>query len=171
MSVSFVLIPTILYNSSESSLRGIYGLLYLSDELSSLSEYSAPLNQSQPLYRNIPPHSTNQSPSIGIFRTTRPIESKRDIRIVILIRRVVLSIGIFRTTQPITAPLSEYSAPLDQSQPLYRNIPHHSTNHSPSIGIFRTTRPITAPQSEYSAPLDQSQPLNRNIPHHSTNRV
>eukprot|EP00959_Pyramimonas_sp_CCMP1952_P257310 5375958-Pyramimonas_sp.AAC.2 len=40
----------------------------------------------------------------------------------------------------------EYTAPVDQSRSLNRNIPHSSTNHGPSIGIYRTRRPITIPQ-------------------------
>jgi hypothetical protein len=102
---------------------------------------SVPSDQSQSLNRNISQHRTNHRPSLGIYRSIRPI----------------------------TVPHLEYTAESDQSQPLNRIIPQHPPNHRPSIGINCSVRPITVSQWEYTAASDQSQSLNGNIPQHPTN--
>jgi hypothetical protein len=49
----------------------------------------------------------------------------------------------------------EYTALFDQWQPFNENIPHHSTNGSPSTRTYRIIRPMVALQQEYTASFGQ----------------
>jgi hypothetical protein len=112
---------------------------------------------------------TNHSPSMGIYRSLRPITAP-------CWATSAVASSSCCSLKPITVPQWVSTAASDQSQPLVgrearcglQQLLQPVTNHSPSMGIYHSLRPITVSQRVYTAASDQSQSLDGHIPQPET---